>query len=402
MKRVVWCIAILTTIAILVSGCKNDSVSPLSENDAAVKIGYYSEELYVERYGDKLEQAYPNLTYSVIPTVELMSGKQDPRTWAEENQVDIMYVPGAYISDFIASDLIINLDALIKMHKFDLTSYYPGVIRYLRTLGQGSVYAIPPSMTGNVLVYNKQMLEEQGLAFPDGLPTWEQVLELASSFPGHGLDVPWASADRLALKMGEGSGLALYKQDPVEVNIASKEWQSLWLTAAKTLQSKSVTYGVLGVERFLSGKCAMAVISSRDYDALIKGKLPFDYGFSSMPAAQGSSVQRVADMEADGYLAVAASTRSTEAAFELLQLFLSPAFNEWGSPLDYGVPTLQAGSPEPFANALYALEPTKSVELPEPFYKYGAEAMQQLAEKPGEAESILQKLELELEAELRK
>jgi multiple sugar transport system substrate-binding protein len=401
LKRVVWCIAILTMIAGLVSGCKSEAGSPLSEKDAAVKIGYYSEAGYIERYGDKLEQSYPNLTYSVIPTVELMNGKQDPRTWAEENQVDVIYVPGAYISDFIASDLIINLDALIKMHKFDLSAYYPGVIDYLRTLGQGSVYAIPPAMSGNVLVYNKQMLEEKGLAFPDESPTWEQVLELAAAFPGQGLAVPWASADRLALKMGEGSGLALYKNDPVEVNVASKEWQALWQAAAETLRNASVLYGVSDIDPFMSGECALAVLSSRDYDALMLASMPFDYGFSSMPIGTGN-VRRATDMTADGYLAIASSTKSTEAAFELLQLFLSPALNEWNNTLDLGVPTLQESSPEPFAKALYALEPTSSAELPEPFYKYGAEAMQQLVDEPGAIKDILQNMEQELEAELRK
>ncbi|MOA22942.1 hypothetical protein D3C78_1435400 [compost metagenome] len=80
-----------------------------------------------------------------------MKGKIDAKAWAKENDVDVIYVPENHFDEFISEGLILNLDTLIKKNSFDLEAFHPRVIEYARNIGNGSIYGIPPMMTGSRL-----------------------------------------------------------------------------------------------------------------------------------------------------------------------------------------------------------------------------------------------------------
>jgi multiple sugar transport system substrate-binding protein len=78
-------------------------------------------------------------------------------------------------------DLYTDLTPFIKKFNFDMNRFDPQVLATIRTYSdQGGFEFLPESMTTLVLMYNKDIFDHFGVAFPKDRMTWEQTKELAA------------------------------------------------------------------------------------------------------------------------------------------------------------------------------------------------------------------------------
>jgi multiple sugar transport system substrate-binding protein len=72
-----------------------------------------------------------------------------------------------------------DLSSLIKTYKFDLNRLDPSIIPNVKVYGQGKIPFIPLFRTSHTLIYNKDIFDKFGVAYPPDGMTWDAATDLA-------------------------------------------------------------------------------------------------------------------------------------------------------------------------------------------------------------------------------
>ena len=78
---------------------------------------------------------------------------------------------------YAAEGVLENLDPYIEAAGYNLDDYWPGLLESAKY--EGSVYGFPRDIEVNVLYYNKDLLDQAGVTYPDENWTWDDLLAAA-------------------------------------------------------------------------------------------------------------------------------------------------------------------------------------------------------------------------------
>lgn len=143
--------------------------------------GQPSEQEIFQAVIDEYEAANPNVTveYINVPPGEFL---QKLTTLAAAGDMpDVFYMADGWFASWVSRGQLLAIQEY--MDPADLENIWPAALaRYSydgTVVGQGTLYALPKDLGPFVMVYNKDLFDAHGVAYPptDGSWTWDQALE---------------------------------------------------------------------------------------------------------------------------------------------------------------------------------------------------------------------------------
>lgn len=186
--------ACLSFIMILVSACGNEnSAEPPKQSSGnlqtsaqgtphePITLTFYSAQgAVLDQFGalDLLKKKFPYITLEVINSG---AGQRYPDLIAAGKQPDIIFEANSLTKDTIIQyGFNYDLDELVKKKNFDLNRFEPSILAQAKySNAEGKLYGIPYSINRYALVYNKDLFDKFGVAYPKDGMTWDEVYKLA-------------------------------------------------------------------------------------------------------------------------------------------------------------------------------------------------------------------------------
>ncbi|MFD3262129.1 ABC transporter substrate-binding protein [Paenibacillus lentus] len=373
---------ILVFCTIFLSGCIGQpSSSELNDNGITLNIGYFSEQQFENRYSSLLAIEYPHLNYNVIPTNELITGKQSIQEWAANNSVDLIYLPPDYLQSFKNNGLLKELDSYIQKTSFPLGSYVPSIVELMKQYGDGQLYGLAPTFYGRALAYNPHIFDQYGAEYPGDQMTWEEIIELTRQFP-KGLSLSYPTAAHFLINVGQTQNLQAYSEDTNRITLNSPSWTKLLELVQEPLRDGHIEFHDLNNNLFITGEYAMSVITYDELTLLEQQDSTLEWKLVTMPT-HPSEPDSSHHYALDGMWAIPSTSTESDAAWELIQFFMSDQVAKWSYRSVHGFSSLTAytfmGQSNTNIEAFYKLKPTNSASfVPNSIYDLLNRAVEQI------------------------
>ncbi|OXS57256.1 hypothetical protein B1A99_17360 [Cohnella sp. CIP 111063] len=342
----------ILAFALVVAGCDGGSApsgewAPLgSEEEAAIRIGYWSEKQFNDDYGLMFRSKYPNVSFEVIGLDDLYSdptltAAQAYAKYIERHQPDVLYLGNTYRT-LAQEGMLLELDPWIEKHKFDLDSYSPVSLALLRQEGDGKLYGLSPNFSSYGIFYNAKLFEKHGVMLPHNAMTWEELFELAKRFPTagdddsrlYGFTIDGYSSPLFDILYSlAGQNRKLVDASKSRLTVDGEQWRKPFEAIVDVFRSGSFrhpspeeltrTMRTAGDNRFLAGQSAMTYSQSYLIRALSSSAL--DWGVVSAPV-DGLDRSKSGSYSLDGVFAISKTTRNARAAWEFVQYVNSADF----------------------------------------------------------------------------
>lgn len=303
---------LILTLFVFLMGCQLQQVK--EQENVTLKVLTFNEQTFRQTYGNFFIATHPNYTLEVISILESLKANTDITKTIEEliikESPDVIAVTMESYSVLSDKGKLSSLEDHIKKDKFDLTTYSPAVIDYLRD-EQDQLRGLASTFVGKALYYNKQLFDQNGMTYPNDNITWNEVFEIAQQFPNardqENKQVGLYYKNQytpfmMALTIGEGSGLSLYNKDKLTFTLSSPSWEKVFDNVTNCFKnqacydesqivkngSKEISEMERGNYPFLAGNIAMAIDESTLYQTLVKYKDTkdhFDWGIASFPVS---------------------------------------------------------------------------------------------------------------------
>ncbi|MDF2714484.1 MAG: family 1 extracellular solute-binding protein [Paenibacillus sp.] len=149
-------------------------------NNEPVKLSIYDyqagiNERELQTYIIKPIQAkYPNISF------ELMNAKSPEELAASGVVPDLVATSNVYVKYMLDLGFGEDLQSMVKTSGLNLSRIEPEAMNELKKFGpKGEMYGLPLSMNYGVMLYNKEIFDKLGVAYPKDEMTWSQTIDLA-------------------------------------------------------------------------------------------------------------------------------------------------------------------------------------------------------------------------------
>lgn len=327
MRHFNFVLILVVGLAIILAGCNSkeskDGGSAVmkalgKDEKVTIKVMAYDERNFLQQYGNLFYSKFPNVDIEVISMQGLYGEGKDPETefnkLIEEKKPDVLMLDINRYEKMAADGKLLGLDAVIKKDKFDIENISPAITDILRSKGNGTLYGLSPSFYTSVLMYNRDLFEQNGIEFPKDQMSWSEVLELAKRFPNTGdadkriygffqNNNGQASVYQLASMIGLTEKLTMMDPESLKVTINTDNWKRVFQTSIDAINSKAMnsntaennnmqgsTYeDYLKKDYFISGRAAMTINSFYIFEQIkqakeqIKDYKPFNWDIVTVP-----------------------------------------------------------------------------------------------------------------------
>lgn len=121
------------------------------------------------------EADYPNIKVEILHEPWVTYFDKAEEWFASDSPPDVMFMENIPI--YAAKGLLENLDPYIQRDDYDLSDFYPALLRGFNHLG--SLYGFPRDNDTKVIFYNKTLFDKAGLSYPVCGWTWEDLRQTA-------------------------------------------------------------------------------------------------------------------------------------------------------------------------------------------------------------------------------
>ena len=245
---------------------------------------------------------------------------------------DVIWVHWSVLPSFAAKGALAPLDEFCRADRFDLDDFFSTMLEAYRY--KGMLYALPHQGSTQMLVYNKDLFDAAGLAYPNENWTREDFLAAAlkltvrdaagravqvGCLPGDWASWVWSAGGEVA-----SDGLTQFHfTDPKTVDGLRFyfDLRNRWKVTTRdmTLRGADPTK----VDAFESGRVAMQVTGPWTFEGYSR-VLKFRWGASVFPRGPGGRQTRLAG----GGLAIWAGSRHKRAAWELTKFLTGRQYGE--------------------------------------------------------------------------
>lgn len=137
----------------------------------------YTQEQFMEYYGNAIQKKYPNFTFKLYTPVK---GSSLQELMAQGVGIDLIQSHRANTLELMY-DMKLQTDVtdLIKKYGYDVNRIEPVVLEEMRQLGGGGILGLPYESRVTALFYNKQIFDKFGVPYPKSGMTWDETAELA-------------------------------------------------------------------------------------------------------------------------------------------------------------------------------------------------------------------------------
>ncbi|MCL5961396.1 MAG: ABC transporter substrate-binding protein [Chloroflexi bacterium] len=235
-----------------------------------------------------------------------------------------------FIPNYAPKGVLENLDPYLKRDNYDLTDFYPGLIKLFRY--KDSLYGLPRDNDTKVIFYNEALFDEAGVPYPSDDWTWDDLREAAIKLTkrqgGETTQYGFAyEPDQWWRLWVWQNGGEVYDDDfaPTKTLINSPEsveaiqWLADLTNADKVTPPYDVQQTSLGIgQLFQDGKLAMA-FGNRALMAGFAGNASLKWDVAGLPQKK----KRLNIAGGSGYV-IASGSKHKEAAWIFLKWLQSP------------------------------------------------------------------------------
>ncbi|QGQ94070.1 extracellular solute-binding protein [Paenibacillus psychroresistens] len=287
------------------------------DEKVTIKVMYYDERSFFQQYGNLFYSKFPNVDIEVITNQGIYGEGKDPEKefnkLIEEQKPDVLMLDINRYEKMAEEGKLLALDAVIKQDKFDIENISPAITDILRSKGNGTLYGLSPSFQSEVLMFNRDLFEQNGIEVPRDQMSWSEVLDLAKRFPISGEEdkrifgffqnnYGQTSVYQFASMIARTEKLSAVDPESLKVTINTDDWKKIFQTSIDALNSKAMnstqpennnmqqTMGdYLKRDYFVSGRAAMTIGSFYLLDQFkqakdqIKDYKPFNWEMVTVP-----------------------------------------------------------------------------------------------------------------------
>lgn len=352
MEKSVRLLLVVVMLGVLVSSCTNKKdivLEGLDPNrEVTIKVLYYTENAFWQKYGNLFMSKFPNITVEVIEMVVVF---RDPeldfetalRNLIVERKPDVLLLGPIEYEEMARNGELYELSGVIVQEQFDLDGFLPSVLDLLKEKGDGRLYGLAPTFRSEALFYNIDLFHTYGIELPRNGMTWEEVFQLAAAFPRDGDPenrIYGIHRSRFTLshftmikEVGKSYGLSYVDLEEGVVTFNTEGWRKSYELVVDALKSGVIYYtNQLGTggkmeeifkdEMFTMGRAAMTVTKPGqigDITAVtnhLKGYEPFDWGVVTIPV---DPMSPTINMFLNEIYAIHTESNELRAAWELVK-----------------------------------------------------------------------------------
>lgn len=132
-----------------------------------------TDEQFKSFFVDPVKAKYPEI--NLVKTTDALD-----KLLAAGTPPDLVLVSNASLATILEADIPEDLNPMIKTYKIDLAKMEQAVVQQLQKLGdQKAFYGMPFAMNYGAMVYNKDIFDKFGVAYPKDAMTYDELFELA-------------------------------------------------------------------------------------------------------------------------------------------------------------------------------------------------------------------------------
>ncbi|MBD2863499.1 extracellular solute-binding protein [Paenibacillus oceani] len=136
-------------------------------------------EQFTKEFGSDIQKKFPHVSFDYVGGAKW--GVDIPAVLGTNQTIDFVVVQAVSFNHVVKIfDLQYDIEELIKTKKYDLSHIQPNIIEGMRGLTPGGkLYGLPVSTSNFALMYNKDLFDRFGVAYPKDGMTWDEVYDLA-------------------------------------------------------------------------------------------------------------------------------------------------------------------------------------------------------------------------------
>ncbi|MCS7461918.1 extracellular solute-binding protein [Paenibacillus doosanensis] len=165
------------------SGTATGSGSAAAVVDKPVELYFYhngniTEEQFQTMYGNYMKEKLPNVTAKFVPKDKNVSLAEMISSGTTKIDIFIDSIGQIGLKGSLL-DIGLNQDLtdLVKKHNVDLNRFEPTTLEAIQVMG--GLYGMPISNSALVLMYNKDIFDKFGVAYPKDGMTWDDLADMA-------------------------------------------------------------------------------------------------------------------------------------------------------------------------------------------------------------------------------
>lgn len=176
-------VAVIILMSVLFTACSSTKEtlqydSKLESNSSLKILAYTDKKRFKERYVDLFNSKYPNVNVTVINYVE-----ENFEKIMEQEKPDVLVLGTEEYKEVVQENKLFDLDTLLSNDRFKLDGVDPKIIKYMREMGKGKLYGLPPYFQSQAIYYNKDLFDKYSIPYPQDQMTWDEIIQLAKRFP---------------------------------------------------------------------------------------------------------------------------------------------------------------------------------------------------------------------------
>jgi multiple sugar transport system substrate-binding protein len=340
------CLSLIVSAILLLSilaGCAQKEASnsaegaqaPKQQEPAATPItlklfvwsGFTDEELQKFIIGP-VSKKYPYITVQPVTRGKDMNAQS---LTLGGNEVDLLSIQtGPVMGQFRALKLLEDLTPFIKKDKVNLDKYDPDYLDVIRSESDGKgLYGLPYSTTLWSMVYNKDIFDKFGVAYPKDEMTWDDVYELAKKVTRNDGGIQYYGVDYQTLQvLAEPLSIVVVDPKTERAAINSPAWIKVFNFAKKLNDipgnELTIVTAAKTNDRFVKDR-NVAMFASPNFNSFISGAslvpgLNWDMvqypSFAEKPNTRGM-------VKVDPMLAIPVNSRYKDDAMKVIDLVTS-------------------------------------------------------------------------------
>ncbi|MEK8129861.1 sugar ABC transporter substrate-binding protein [Paenibacillus filicis] len=385
------------------SACSTDKPAGGKDGGEVVTITHYTidspDRTFVEKLIPDFEKQHPNIKVKVTKAPYEQFDSKLQSSIAANNAPDVTshWGYGGFM-EYYNKGMLADLTPLMEADSFKASDY--NMLEDLMNIYKvnGKTYGIPVNSYVTVLLYNKDLFDKAGLAYPptdynDKSWTYDKMVDYAAKMTvdskdlnkvQYGLDFGWGERDQkpqyFGAKIysddtwqngGKPSAVNLTKPDVIEAY--KKIYGLIWdkKVSPTPAFSKSVS-GQFG-DPFLSGKIGMSVVGS--WSLAASSEFSFKVGVAAVPQGPNEKVRSVLYVDP---LFVLKDSKHPKEAYEWIKYLITTEVQEKSIELSGGNPPVNQKAAEKYYANFEGIEPKQIRQVYEGAIKHGAESYNHL------------------------
>lgn len=153
----------------------------------------YNKDDFSKTFSDPIKQKFPHIYIKFIAG-EAQGTKLEELLTAGQKLDIVFHSSGANFSVWDYG-LQYDITPLISKFSYDLSKLDPSMVDLQKKLANGGIYGLPVFVSPSTTVYNKDIFDKFGVAYPKDDMTWDDLYELAKKLTRNEGGIPYIGMD---------------------------------------------------------------------------------------------------------------------------------------------------------------------------------------------------------------